>query len=105
MSTKRGSQGKRYTNEQKAKILTTAKKEKLTGAQVRERFGVSTLSFYRWRGPVKGRKKRGRPMGSKNKVAGRVRVNTSAIRREVQAQIKKLLPQIIRDEVKAALKG
>ena len=102
---KQGSQGKRYTDAQKKRILATARKEGLTGAQVRKRFGVSTLSFYRWRGPLRGRK-RGRPGGSKNRAAGgKVKVDSAAVRREVQAQIRKLLPQIIRDEVAAALKG
>ena len=103
--TLRGSQGTRYTEAEKKQILATAKKEGLTGAQVKKRFGVSTLSFYRWRGPVRGRK-RGRPLGSKNRAAvGRVKVNAAAVRREVQAQVRKLLPQIIREEVAAALKG
>lgn len=103
-TTKKGSQGKRYTDAQKRTILAAAKSEGLTGAQVRKRFGVSTLSFYRWRGPVSGRK-RGRPVGSKNRVAGaKVKVDAGAVRREVQAQVRRLLPQIIREEVAAFLK-
>jgi hypothetical protein len=63
------------------------------------------LTFYRWRGPVRG-KKRGRPVGSKNRVAtGRAKVDVAAVRREVQAQVRKLLPQIIREEVAKALRG
>ena len=45
--------GKRYSAAEKKRILDAARSEGLTGAQVRERFGVSTLSFYRWRGPVR----------------------------------------------------
>ena len=101
---KKGSQGKRYTDAQKKQILTTAKREGLTGAQVRKRFGVSTLSFYRWRGPVRKdavkRRGPGRPKGS-----GKVTIDVAAMRREVKAQVRKLLPQIIREEVAAALKG
>ncbi len=101
---KKGKRGVRYSAEKKAEILAAAKKESLTGEQVAERFGVSTLTFYRWRGPVRGRK-RGRPVGSKNRVAaGGVKVDVTAVRREVQVQIRKLLPQIIREEVAAALK-
>jgi len=100
----KGSQGKRYTDAQKRKILATAKRERLTGAQVRKRFGVSTLSFYRWRGPVRSdalkRRGPGRPARS-----GKVKIDSAAMRREVQAQLRKLLPQIIREEVEAALKG
>ena len=103
---RKGKRGIRYTAAQRANILAAAKKEGLTGAQVKKRFGVSTLTFYRWRGPVrsdaiarKGRKRGpGRPPGS-----GRVKVDVAAIRREVQAQVRRLLPQIIREEVAAIL--
>ena len=99
--------GIRDTTARKAKILATAKKEGLTGAQVKKKFGVSTLTFYRWRGPVRsdavarrGRKRGpGRPPGS-----GKVKVDVGAIRREVQAQLRRLLPQIIREEVAAVVK-
>jgi transposase-like protein len=100
----KGRRGVRYSAERKAEILAAAKEDRLTGEQVAKRFGVSTLTFYRWRGPVRGRK-RGRPVGSKNRVAtGKVKVDTAAVRREVQAQVRKLLPRIIREEVTAALK-
>jgi transposase-like protein len=98
--------GKRYTAAEKARILAAAKKEGLTGAKAAKKFGISMLTFYRWRGPVRGGKKRGRPVGSKNHVAtGRVKVDLVAVRREVQAQVRKLLPQIIREEVAKALSG
>lgn len=98
----KGKRGIRYTEEKKAEILAAAKKAKLTGEQVAKKFGIATLTFYRWRGPVRGRKKRGRPVGSKNKGA-RVKVNAAAVRRAVRAQVRKLLPQIIREEVAKAL--
>ena len=103
-----GKRGLRYSQERKGAILTVARKEGLTGAQVAKRFGISTLTFYRWRGPVrsdavarKGRKRGpGRSFGS-----GRAKVDVAAIRREVQAQVRRLLSQIIREEVAAALAG
>jgi transposase-like protein len=102
---KRSGPGRKgYSAEKKAEILAAAKKEGLSGAQVAKRFGISTLTFYRWRGPVRGRKKRGRPFGSKNRVAAsKVKVDLAAVRRNVQAQIQKMLPQIIREEVAKAL--
>jgi transposase-like protein len=106
MAKKNRSPGRKgYSAAKKAEILATAKREGLTGAQVRKRFGISTLTFYRWRGPVRGRRKRGRPIGSRNvsSAGARVKVNAAAVRREVQAQVRKLLPQIIREEVAAAL--
>jgi transposase-like protein len=101
---KRGGPGRKgYSAEKKAKILAAAKKENLTGAQVRKRFGISTLTFYRWRGPVRGKKAKrgpGRPKGS-----GKAKANTAAVRVAIQAQVRKLLPQIIREEVARALRG
>src|SRR5688572_9976428 len=105
---KKSRRGTRYTAAQKAKILGAAKKEGLTGVQVAKRFGVSTLTFYRWRGPVRsdalkraGRKGgRGRPAGN-----GVGRVDPAIVRQAVQRQIERMLPQIIREEVAAALRG
>ena len=96
--------GKRYTKEEKTRIMDAAKKEGLTGAEAARKFGISMLTFYRWRGPVRGKKGRGRPPGSKN-VAGAVKVEAAAVRREVQAQVRRMLPQIIREEVAKALGG
>src|SRR5258708_37497277 len=97
---------KRYAPAEKAKILAAAAKEELTGEQVAKKCGVAQLTFYKWRGPVRsdalrrrGKRGPGRPKGS-----GGVRVNESAVRKAVQAQIKKLLPRIIVEEVAAALK-
>ena len=95
--------GKRYTKAEKARILAVARKGNLTGAQVQKNFGISMLTFYRWRGPVRGKRTGqrgpGRPKGS-----GRVRVDESAVRRAVQEQIRKILPRIIREEVASALR-
>ena len=103
---KKSKRGIRYTSTQRAKILAAAKKEGLTGAQVAKRFGVSTLTFYRWRGPVRSDalkragKKRGpgRPRGN-----GVGRVNPAIVRQAVRRQIEKILPRIIREEVARAL--
>jgi transposase-like protein len=96
---------KRYTPAEKAKILAAAKKEGLTGDDVAKKFGVSKLTFYRWRGPVRSdavarRSKRGpgRPLGS-----SKVHVDQTAVRTAVRAEVQKLLPQIIREEIEAAL--
>jgi transposase-like protein len=99
--TRKGPGRKGYSPAVKAKILTTAKKENLTGAEVKKRFGISTLTFYRWRGPVRGKKRGpGRPKGK-----GLTKPQIAAARRKIRTQLKKLLPQIIREEVGKALKG
>jgi transposase-like protein len=96
---------KRYTPAEKAKILAAAAKQGLTGAQVAKKFGVATLTFYRWRGPVRsdalmrrGKRGPGRPRGT-----SQLRVDEAAVRKAVRAQLQKLLPQIIREEIEAAL--
>ncbi len=90
MARRKRSTGRRYTAAEKRKILRTAKKEGLTGAQVKKRFGVSTLTFYRWRGPVQGRR---------SKRAKGTKLDDSLIRREIRSRIEKILPKIIREEV------
>ena len=97
---------KRYTPAEKAKILAVAKKEGLTGAQAANKFGIAQLTFYRWRGPVRsdavgrrGKRGPGRPRGT-----GKVHVDQSAVRNAVREQVRKLLPQIIREEIEAALR-
>lgn len=92
---KANAKGRRYSAAQKRRILETAKKEGLSGAQVKKRFGVSTLTFYRWRGPVRGKRSRPRRVSAV--------VDQGAIREEVRAGIRRVLPQIIRKEVSAAL--
>lgn len=89
--------GHRYTATQKQHILETAEKEGLTGDQVRKRFGVSTLTFYRWRGPVRGRRRPQAP------PAARVAVHDGTLREQLRAGIRKALPRLIQDEVAAAL--
>ena len=88
---------RRYSAAEKKKILDTAVKESLTGAQVQKRFGIAQLTFYRWRGPVRGRRAGG---GRPGRPAG---VNVEAIRSEVRAGIRSVLPQVIREEVQAYL--
>ena len=87
---------KRYTPAEKAKILAAAATEGLTGEQVAKKFGIAQLTFYRWRGPVRGRKAQ--------EAAEAVKIDQAAVRKAVRAQIEKMLPQIIREEIEAALR-
>ncbi len=85
--------GKRYPTPVRKKILLTARRENLTADQVRQRFGVSRVTFYKWRGPVgRGR----RPAGP---------VSSGSIEQEVRGLVRQALPRIIRQEVELALKG
>jgi transposase-like protein len=103
---KKGKRGIRYTKEKKAEILAAAKKEGLTGAQVKKRFGVSTLTFYRWRGPVRSDAvaRRGKRGPGPAPRTGKVHVDPGMVRKAVREQVQKLLPLIIREEIEAALR-
>ena len=94
MPKKRRGRGQRYTATEKQKIMKVALKENLTGAEVQKRFGVSPLTYYRWRGPVRN----GAPLTTANGTA-----NDAAIRREIRTRIEQILPKVIREEVDAYL--
>ena len=103
---------KRYTPAQKRRILSAARKEGLTGAEVRKRFGVSTLTFYRWRGPV-GRGRRVEPGGRVRGGAApgaphaglleSAEIDVVALREEVRRALHHLLPQVVQEELEAYL--
>jgi transposase-like protein len=100
---------RRYTDAEKKKILRIAKKEGLTGADVQKRFGIAQLTFYRWRGPVRGPKARAaraaQPGGLTRaatvvgRTAGRAAASLDAIREEVRSGVRAVIPNVIREEV------
>ena len=102
MARKKTRRGKRYGPAQKQRILAAARKGGLTALQVQKRFGVSPLTFYRWRGPVRG-KRRGRPAGGASS-RGR-RPASSDLRAQVQERVRSVLPAVIREEVNNYLAG
>jgi len=93
MAKKSSRRGKRYTAQQRQAILAAAAKEGLTGDQVAKRFGGASLTFYRWRGPVRGPKVRA------NAAQAKVSVDERGLRVQVRTQIAEVLPQIIQEEV------
>jgi len=96
---KKQTRGKRYTAEQKRSILSAAAKDGLTGEQVAKRFGIATLTFYRWRGPVRGPKARAAKNGA------RVVIDERAVRTELRARIARILPEIIQQEIASVFGG
>lgn len=100
---------RRYTEAEKKRILSIAQKEGLTGADVQKRFGIAQLTFYRWRGPVRGPKARAGAGGltavatKVGRTAGRAAANLDAIRNEVRAGVRAIIPNVIREEVAAYL--
>ena len=96
VKTKRGP-GRRYTATEKQRILEAASRGGLTGKQVEKRFGVSPITFYRWRGPMRGRR---RPQVS---FPGRVVLHGGTLREQLRAGIRKALPRLIQEEVAGVL--
>ena len=100
---------RRYTEAEKKRILSIAQKEGLTGADVQKRFGIAQLTFYRWRGPVRGPKARAKAGGltavatTVGRTAGRAAANLDAIRNEVRSGVRAIIPNVIREEVAAYL--
>src|SRR5688572_3940728 len=98
---------RRYTSTEKKRILSIAQKEGLTGADVQKRFGIAQLTFYRWRGPVRGPKARAaqaaggltRAAAVVGRTAGRAAANLDAIREEVRSGVRAVIPNVIREEV------
>jgi transposase-like protein len=86
--------GKRYPVHVRKKILAVAEREKLTAEQVQKRFGVSRVTFYKWRGPVGRGRRPGTPP----------RPTAANLEREVRTMVRSVLPRIIRQEVNEALK-
>ncbi len=102
---------RRYTPAERANILATARREGLTGAQVSERFGVSSLSYYTWRKKAANRmgsgarpevqafaKQMGRTVDAAVDVA-------EMIRREIRVQIGRLTPEIVESEIGRLFSG
>lgn len=104
----RSDRSRRYTPAEKANILSVARSEGLTGAQVAKKFGVSTLSYYLWRKKAGTPERRGAKSGRPARAVGGVGTAGGAIniaeliRREVRSQIDRMLPQILESEVGSA---
>ncbi|MEO6462792.1 MAG: hypothetical protein ABIP29_06930 [Candidatus Eisenbacteria bacterium] len=98
---------RRYTDAEKKKILGIAEKENLTGAEVQKRFKIAQLTFYRWRGPVRGPKARAaqaaggltRAATVVGRTAGQAVAGIDAIRAEVRSGVRAVIPNVIREEV------
>ena len=89
---------KRHSAEEREKILAEAKAANLTGKQVAEKYGISTLTYYLWR------KKAG---SVRRKAPGKNGTLTSAaeskLRTAVRAKVTGLLPKILDEEVERIL--
>jgi transposase-like protein len=84
-----------YTDSQRAHVLAAAAKEGLTATDVQKRFGVTPVTYYSWRKKGGVTARRGRAIS-----AGTTTLDlTSHVRREVQAKVRSILPELVRGEV------
>src|SRR5262249_6358054 len=97
MARKKSTQRKRYTKQQRAKIIATADKEDLTATDVQKRFGVIPVTYYAWR--KKAKASRGLARGVRGATSKR------SLRLAVRSQLEKQLPKIVDQEVNRLLKS
>ena len=86
-----------YSLQKRNTILAAAEKEGLTALQVKQRFGVTPVTYYSWR-----RKYRGAGATTTNH-RGRGLDLEQQVRTEVQAKVRRILPEIVRTEVSSYL--
>ena len=95
----------RYSDAERQNILATAEREGLTAAKVKERFGVTPVTYYSWRkksGGRKGRRKGGRVVvaaATVGKAVGNAMNIADTIRDEIRSHIRRLLPGILASEL------
>ncbi len=91
---------KRYTEQERARILSAAASEELTGKQASAKFGVSQATLWKWRRDAKGVKMKRQPRALQQGPSNGSLA--SMIRTEVQARVRELVSTIIREEVAQA---
>ena len=92
---------KRYTQQQRQAILAAAQKDGLTANQVKQKFGVTPVTYYSWRKKTGAAKRRGRGRGPGRPAGGGDIVNV--VRGEVQSRVRAMIPDIVRSEVSSYL--
>jgi transposase-like protein len=88
---------KRYSDSQRTKVLEAAKKEKLTAADVQNRFGVTPVTYYSWRKKSGAGWRHRRPTRGGGKSRSDLLATT--VKSSVQARMQALLPRLVQAEV------
>jgi transposase-like protein len=100
---------RRFSPAERSRILATARRERLTSAQVAKRFKISPITYNLWRKKSRAGTRRKSRMVATGRVVGKTlgrAVNLAdAIRHEIRAHIGHLLPEILKSEVGRALSG
>jgi transposase-like protein len=91
---KKKARGQKYTDAEKSRIMRTAIREGLTGEDVKHRFGVTPVTFYRWRK---------QSLNSSITDAAELNLDESRIRDAIRKRLEKILPRVVHEEVEAYL--
>ena len=100
-----------YSEGKRAAILAAAQKEGLTAAQVKQRFGVTPVTYYSWRKKYGAARRRGgsalaaRAGRRTGRLLGDIADIPRQMQAEVQARIRQMMPAIVRNEVATYLNG
>src|SRR5437867_3622107 len=89
---------KRYTEQERARILSAAATEGLTGKQAAKKFGVSEVTLWKWRRDAKGASRVRQPRAGRPVRAADGSLD-GLLRSEVRDRIHELLPDLVREEV------
>src|SRR5262249_24986158 len=89
----------RYSTAKRDEILETARREKLSGAEVAKRFGISMWTYYSWRSPA-----RGIHVKAKREAAAMSNGNADRdLRSPIRDEVRRVLPALVKEEVNAYL--
>ena len=90
---------KRYTEADRARILSAAKKQGLNGVQAAKKFSISTLTYYTW-------KKRAKEFASRESElrSGSDGTLDGLLRSRLRNRLQQLLPIVLREEVDACVR-
>lgn len=94
MAKKKKTRGQKYTEAEKKKIMRIAIREKLTGEDVKRRFGVTPVTFYRWKK---------QSLNSSVSEAAALNLDESRIRDAIRKRLEEILPRVVHEEVEAYL--
>ena len=93
-----------YSEGKRTAILQAALKEGLTAVQVKQRFGVTPVTYYSWRKKYGAARRRGAALVVRAGRGGRLANGLpQQVQAEVQARIRALMPSIVRAEVASYL--
>ena len=95
---------KQYSLQQRKQILGVADREGLTAVQVKEKFGVTPVTYYSWRKKYGGApRKRGRRPGSGSAAKSGAGYSgsglTAQVRTAVESRVRGMVEEIVRSEV------